>query len=457
MCATLAVSTVASADESDATLESSTSYVTIYRLYNPYSGEHLYTESKDEYDYLGKIGWRQESVAWNSPSKSNTPVYRLYNRYSGEHHYTTSWKEYSYLGSIGWTQEDVSFWSYDADGTTGTTTYRLFNAYETVGTHHYTTSKKEYDYLSSIGWKPEGVCWYGAPESTPVTATYKVSFNTNGGSAVSAQTVQSGKTATQPANPTKSGYKFDGWYSDSALTKSFNFSTPITANTTLYAKWLQTYAVTFNYNGGSAVAKQTVENDKKAAKPANPTKTDNEFVAWFSDEGLTMPYNFTSEVSSNLTLYAKWQSNALPAPNPPESAMTVYRLINQTTGNYLYTVSEDEIASKVENGWVNEGVAWYAPENSGTPIYRLNHLDTGEYHFTTSRNEYDYLQTCGWTAQGVVFYSENSSSAAVTTVTVYRLFNPYSGVHFYTASNTEKNNYAAWGWKDEGIAFYGVE
>lgn len=290
-----------------------------------------------------------------------------------------------------------------------------------------------------------------------MTATYKVSFNTNGGSAVSAQTVQSGKTATQPANPTKSGYKFDGWYSDSALTKSFNFSTPITANTTLYAKWLQTYAVTFNYNGGSAVAKQTVENDKKAAKPANPTKTDNEFVAWFSDEGLTMPYNLTSEVSSNLTLYAKWQSNALPAPNPPESAMTVYRLINQTTGNYLYTVSEDEIASKVENGWVNEGVAWYAPENSCTPIYRLNHLDTGEYHFTTSRNEYDYLQTCGWTAQGVVFYSENSSSAAVTTVTVYRLFNPYSGVHFYTASNTEKNNYAAWGWKDEGIAFYGVE
>lgn len=158
MCATLAVSTVASADESDANLESSTSYVTIYRLYNPYSGEHLYTESKDEYDYLGKIAWRQESVAWNSPSKSNTPVYRLYNRYSGEHHYTTSWKEYSYLGSIGWTQEDVSFWSYDADGTTGTTTYRLFNAYETVGTHHYTTSKKEYDYLSSIGWKPEGVC-----------------------------------------------------------------------------------------------------------------------------------------------------------------------------------------------------------------------------------------------------------------------------------------------------------
>lgn len=204
------------------------------------------------------------------------------------------------------------------------------------------------------------------------------------------------------------------------------------------------------------MAKQTIEIEKTAVKPANPTRQDNAFVAWFSDEGLTMPYNFTSEVSSNLILYAKWQSGVLPAPNPPESAMTVYRLINQTTGNYLYTVSEDEIVSKVENGWVNEGVAWYAPENSASLIYRLNLPYTDEYHFTTSRNEYDYLQTCGWTAQGVAFYSENSSSETGT-VSVYRLYNPYSGGHFYTVSNTEKNNHVAWGWIDEGIAFYGVE
>ena len=162
MCATLAVSTVASADESDANLESSTSYVTIYRLYNPYSGEHLYTESANEYNYLGKIGWKQEGVAWTSPSKSNTPVYRLYNRYSGDHHYTTSTKEYNYLGSIGWTKEGES--SYSAEGGE-VTVYRLFNPYETVGTHHYTTSKKEYDYLGKIGWKQEGIGWYGATNS----------------------------------------------------------------------------------------------------------------------------------------------------------------------------------------------------------------------------------------------------------------------------------------------------
>lgn len=68
-------------------------------------------------------------------------------------------------------------------------------------------------------------------------ASYIVTFNTNGGTAVAPQTVISGETATQPAAPTKDGYTFDGWYSDSELTTAFVFTTPITANITLYAKW----------------------------------------------------------------------------------------------------------------------------------------------------------------------------------------------------------------------------
>ena len=65
-----------------------------------------------------------------------------------------------------------------------------------------------------------------------------VTFNTNGGSSVDPVEVNSGTTITQPNDPTLDGYDFDGWYTDPALTTAFDFSTPITTTTTLYAKWV---------------------------------------------------------------------------------------------------------------------------------------------------------------------------------------------------------------------------
>lgn len=70
--------------------------------------------------------------------------------------------------------------------------------------------------------------------------SYSVSFNMNGhGNAVSDQCVQSGAAITQPAAPTATGYTFAGWYADAACTQAWDFSTPVTAATTLYAKWTE--------------------------------------------------------------------------------------------------------------------------------------------------------------------------------------------------------------------------
>lgn len=135
----------------------SVSAVPMYRLYNRYNGEHLFTSSASEAQNLVSLGWSGESVAWFTPS-SGTAVYRLYNPYSGDHHYTTDKSEYDYLGSIGWNPENVAFYS---DGSQATPVFRLFNPYVTVATHHYTTSQSEYNYLGTIGWKQEGKGWYG--------------------------------------------------------------------------------------------------------------------------------------------------------------------------------------------------------------------------------------------------------------------------------------------------------
>ena len=72
---------------------------------------------------------------------------------------------------------------------------------------------------------------------TQVVETYVVTFNANGGTAVASVTVNAGSTATAPTAPTRDSYTFDGWYTDSALTTMFNFTTVITSNITLYAKW----------------------------------------------------------------------------------------------------------------------------------------------------------------------------------------------------------------------------
>ena len=66
---------------------------------------------------------------------------------------------------------------------------------------------------------------------------FNVTFNTNGGSVIASQEVESGSTATKPADPTKDGYNFIGWYADETLKIEYNFNNPITQDTIIYAKW----------------------------------------------------------------------------------------------------------------------------------------------------------------------------------------------------------------------------
>lgn len=134
---------------------------TVYRLYNPYTGQHHYTIDANEYEELGKIGWTQEGEGWKAPVKSDTLVYRLYNKYSSDHHYTTDANEVKELVELGWTDETepgVNTW-YSDDAET-TPVYRLFNPNETIGTHHYTLDTNERDTLVSYGWHDEDTAWH---------------------------------------------------------------------------------------------------------------------------------------------------------------------------------------------------------------------------------------------------------------------------------------------------------
>jgi uncharacterized repeat protein (TIGR02543 family) len=131
---------------------------------------------------------------------------------------------------------------------------------------------------------------------------YQVTFDSNGGSKIKSQEVGEGLKVTKPSNPTKAGYKFDGWYLDD---KKFDFNTKITTDITLTAKWieLEKYTVTFDTDGGSEISSKEVSEGEKVAKPSNPTKAGYVFKEWQLD-GKT--YNFNSPVTKNITLKAVW-------------------------------------------------------------------------------------------------------------------------------------------------------
>ncbi len=86
----------------------------------------------------------------------------------------------------------------------------------------------------------------GSPSAAK--ASYTVTFDSNGGTAVKAQTLRSGAKASKPADPAKSGYLFKGWYSDKSLTKAYDFNSAVKSNLTLYARWTtksQAYAILY--------------------------------------------------------------------------------------------------------------------------------------------------------------------------------------------------------------------
>lgn len=142
--------------------------VALYRLYNPYTGEHFYTASTEERDTLVPLGWKYEGIGWIAAepdsSENIKPVYRLYNPYvpGGDHHYTTDENEYNELKKQGWVQEGYSWCAIDNLDDwfdVHTAVYRLYNPNATSGAHHYTTDAAERDALVDAGWRDEGIGW----------------------------------------------------------------------------------------------------------------------------------------------------------------------------------------------------------------------------------------------------------------------------------------------------------
>ena len=141
-----------------------------------------------------------------------------------------------------------------------------------------------------------------------------VTFNTQDGSTIELVTVEKNTVVARPAeNPTKAGFTFKGWYTTADGDEEFDFDTPITQSTTIYAQWTEIptpkYTVTFDTQGGSTVEAVEVEKNGKVSRPAtNPTKTGFTFKGWYTSADGTEEFNFETPITQTTTIYAKWEA-----------------------------------------------------------------------------------------------------------------------------------------------------
>lgn len=146
------------------------------------------------------------------------------------------------------------------------------------------------------------------PLKGPADDTVKVTFDTMGGYDGGTIEVKKGTTVTPPT-VTKPGYIFEGWYNEKECKNKFDFSKPITAETTIiYAKWTEAVTVTFDSKDGTNVAAQVIEKGTKATEPAAPTRDGYTFKGWYKEATFENEFYFTETVGTDITLYAKWEA-----------------------------------------------------------------------------------------------------------------------------------------------------
>ena len=130
--------------------------------------------------------------------------------------------------------------------------------------------------------------------------TFAVTFDTKGGSTVPVENVLNGQKATKPADPTRAGYTFGGWYTEETCTNPYEFTTPVQNALTLYAKWtINQYTITFKPENGDEDTTITQDYDTPVTAPANPTRTGYTFAGWDREIPATMP-------AENMTVTAQW-------------------------------------------------------------------------------------------------------------------------------------------------------
>ena len=197
---------------------------------------------------------------------------------------------------------------------------------------------------------------------------YTVAFETNGGSTVASVSVKNGRTLAKPADPTKDGYVFIGWYKSADLTgNKFTFNgEKIKGDVTLYARWIEKidpeYTVSFDLGYEAENPESLTTSGHKLFNLADPVRSGYEFKGWWvscTDKADKLSYKYdeeTTEFDSDTTLFALWAANETKSFTASISERriewegakgSVYVTVTSPDGNKLV---DDQFQSSEANG-----------------------------------------------------------------------------------------------------------
>lgn len=165
---------------------------------------------------------------------------------------------------------------------------------------------------------------------------YTIQFVSEHGSFAD-QTIEHGETIKPDklTIPEVEGYTFVGWYAEDNT--KFDFTQPIKHNTTVYAKWTANdYEVSFITEHGDAPASQNVKYNGTAKDPGKLTEEGYTFIGWYTDHTCTTEFKFSTPITGDTKVYAKWEKNAPVLPD-------TYEL--NVSGAFVYVDGVDVTAS----------------------------------------------------------------------------------------------------------------
>lgn len=165
----------------------------------------------------------------------------------------------------------------------------------------------------------------------------EATFTADGTTFAPTQTIDRGGKFTEPAKPPKENHTFAGWYNGDDEFKFDDDTTNAPNVLNLVAKWdINKYTVQFVSEHGDAPTSQNVPYNETADDPGKLTEEGYTFIGWYTDETYTKEFDFTKPITSNTTVYAKWEKNAPVLPD-------TYEL--NVSGAFVYVDGVDVTAS----------------------------------------------------------------------------------------------------------------
>lgn len=150
-----------------------------------------------------------------------------------------------------------------------------------------------------------GVLFLGSKDKN--IPTYKIIFNSDGGSKIEEQIIKKGNKVLKPTDPIKEGYTFIDWSYNGV---TYDFKTKVTKDITLVARWfkvneaVETFTIKFNSDGGTTISNQVIEKGKVVVKPTDPTKEGYAFKGWVLNKEF---YDFSKTIENDVELVAMWE------------------------------------------------------------------------------------------------------------------------------------------------------